>query len=63
MSSQASHITSQVPIIPRPMVRWTDSTEQPQEAFLKTQEFSDKVKEADFDWYKKLNRIPFTYRV
>ena len=28
-----------------------------QEAFLKCQEFSDKVKEADVDWHKKLNSI------
>ena len=34
-----------------------------QEAFLKTQEFSDKVKEADVDWHKKLNSILFAYRV
>ena len=34
-----------------------------QEAFLKTQEFSDKVKEADVDWHKKLNSILFTYRL
>ena len=34
-----------------------------QEAFLKTQEFSDKVKEADVDWHRKLNSIYFTYRV
>ena len=34
-----------------------------QEAFLKTQEFSDKVKEADVDCHKKLNSIFFAYRV
>ena len=34
-----------------------------QEAFLKCQEFSDKVKEADVDWHKKLNSILFAYRV
>ena len=34
-----------------------------QEAFLKCTEFSDKVKEADVDWHKKLNSILFTYRV
>ena len=27
-----------------------------QEAFLKCQEFSDKVKEADVDWHKKLKK-------
>ena len=34
-----------------------------QEAFLKCQEFSDKVKEAAVDWHKKLNSILFAYRV
>ena len=34
-----------------------------QEAFLKCQEFSDKVKEADVDWHRKLNSILFIYRV
>ena len=34
-----------------------------QEAFLKCQEFSDKVKEADVDWHRKLNSILFAYRV
>ena len=34
-----------------------------QEAFLKCTEFSDKVKEADVDWHKKLNSILFAYRV
>ena len=34
-----------------------------QEVFLKCQKFSDKVKEADVDWHKKLNSILFAYRV
>ena len=34
-----------------------------QEAFLKCTEFSDKVKEADVDWHRKLNSILFAYRV
>ena len=34
-----------------------------QESFLKCQDFSDKVKEADVDWHKKLNSILFAYRV
>ena len=62
MSSQALDITSQVPIAPRQMVKWRDSTEQ-YEAFLKCQEFSDQVQEGYVDWYKKLNSILFAYRV
>ena len=46
---------------PRPMVKWRDLTTQ--EAFLKCTEFSNKVKEADVDWHRKLNSILFTYRV
>ena len=34
-----------------------------QDAFLKCTEFSDKVKEADVDWHRKLNSILFIYRV
>ena len=34
-----------------------------QEAFLKCTEFSDKVKEADVDWHRKLNSILFGYKV
>ena len=34
-----------------------------QEAFLKCTQFSDKVKEANVDWHRKLNSILFTYRV
>ena len=34
-----------------------------QEAFLKCTEFSDKVKEADVDWHRKLNSTLFAYRV
>ena len=34
-----------------------------QEAFLKCQELSNKVKEADVDWHRKLNSILFAYRV
>ena len=34
-----------------------------QEAFLKCQEFSDKVKEADVDWHRKLNSILFAYSI
>ena len=62
LSSLALDITSQVPIIPRQMVKWRDLTEQ-HEAFLKTQEFRDMVKEAEFDWHRKLNSILFAYRV
>ena len=34
-----------------------------QGAFLKCTEFSDKVKEVDVDWHRKLNSILFAYRV
>ena len=60
MSSQALDITSQVLVTPRQMVERFNRTTQ--EAFLKCQEFSDKVKEADVNWHRKLNSILFAYR-
>ena len=63
MSSQALDITSQVPITPQANGEVERFNRTTQEAFLKCQEFSDKVKEADVDWYKKLNSILFSYRV
>ena len=62
MSSQVLDITSQVPTTSRQTMKWRDSTKT-QEAFLKSQEFSDKLKEADVYWHKKLNSILFAYRV
>ena len=61
MISLAFDITSQVPITPRQMVKRFNRTTQ--EAFLKNQEFTDKVKEAEVDWHRKLQRILFAYRV
>ena len=62
MSLQALDITPQAyhPQANGEVERFNKTT---QEAFLKCTEFSDKVKEADVDWNKKLNSIPFAYRV
>ena len=52
-----------MPIIPKLMVKWRDSTEQHREAFLKTQEFHDRVAQENTDWAKKLHSILFAYRI